>query len=476
MKYFAQNFLNAVFAAAIVCLQAGAAKGQVTKTNQVTNTQDELTDLLNQNYIINDSALLPFYQQLYAGRKNNNLSASILHAGDSHVQMGYWVEQMRKGFAENWEIRGLGTTFPYQIAHYNPFYTSSTTSVGWKGSNYLYQSTGLDFGISGFTAATSLDTAILTVSIKNAQIECRQFNQVTIWYRDSLDQYQLKLDNNAGIMGNSITTEQNKIHGTTTIDSGWSKKIFVFDSLQDQIKLTIQKPGSSQGRFLLYNLLFEKTGKVGLLYHNAGVGGAQFFHLCTNATLATTQITSLDPDLLILSYGSNESYRKDFDTAAYRQMVVSFIKKIKAAAPRTTILLTTPPDTRARNTYPRNTYSIVAILKKIAIENNVACWDFHAIMGGDGSVYKWLRLKLASSDKLHLTRNGYDLQAKLLLYALFNSYNRFVMEDGRVSLTPFVTSIENSYPTKKNLMAAPVITLPKYPSYSKKKVQPKKSK
>ena len=42
-------------------------------------------------------------------------------------------------------------------------------------------------------------------------------------------------------------------------------------------------------------------------------------------------------------------------------------------------------------------------------------------MGGDKSILQWLKPKLASFDKLHYTKEGYILQANLLMDAMLKN-------------------------------------------------------
>jgi lysophospholipase L1-like esterase len=44
-------------------------------------------------------------------------------------------------------------------------------------------------------------------------------------------------------------------------------------------------------------------------------------------------------------------------------------------------------------------------------------------MGGQGSIYRWMRDGLANRDGVHLTREGYALQARWLGDALESAYH-----------------------------------------------------
>ena len=55
-------------------------------------------------------------------------------------------------------------------------------------------------------------------------------------------------------------------------------------------------------------------------------------------------------------------------------------------------------------------------------------------MGGNGSLFKWLKNGLASKDQLHFTKEGYTLQAKLLTIAIFDAFNNMVGENEKLKL------------------------------------------
>jgi lysophospholipase L1-like esterase len=213
----------------------------------------------------------------------------------------------------------------------------------------------------------------------------------------------------------------------------WKKGIFIFDKPVNQLSLQV-KQTKQNSTFYIYYVQLLQMEKPGVVYHNFGVGGAQFSNLCKNASYSISQMKELQPDLIIFSYGSNESYTPTFRYQAYYDMVSSYIDQVKTAIPTTTIILTSPPDTRSKNRYPRNSDSIGIAFKNIAIEKNIAYWDLRSQMGGDGSLYKWLKLGLSSKDQLHFTKEGYKVQAKLFMEAFYRSFNVYAGEQQKATL------------------------------------------
>ena len=172
----------------------------------------------------------------------------------------------------------------------------------------------------------------------------------------------------------------------------------------------------------------------GIIYNNCAVGGAQFSHICNNASYALGQIEDLNPDLIILSYGSNDSYTTKFNGNLYHKMVGGFIDSLKLLLPKTNFILTSPPDTRSKDRFPRNVDSIQLVFHQLSQEKDIAYWDLRTQMGGNGSLYTWLKNGLAAKDKLHFTKTGYTLQAKLFINALINTNNE--LEEKKYTINP----------------------------------------
>lgn len=181
----------------------------------------------------------------------------------------------------------------------------------------------------------------------------------------------------------------------------------------------------SQNQLTLFGLVLENTQHPGILYHTIGVNGAKFKSY-TGSTAFLEQLQVLQPDLIIVSLGTNESVNQYFSERTFYNHLDEFIHKIEAYLPHTDILLTTPPDAfRARQYSNPNVLKAKETLYNYTLSNDLACWDFYGIMGGLDSIEKWYQSGLAQRDKLHLTRAGYELQGHLLFDALMNGYGSF---------------------------------------------------
>ena len=184
-----------------------------------------------------------------------------------------------------------------------------------------------------------------------------------------------------------------------------------------QFSISLQKSVASQDLFTLHGIEILSDQK-GIEYHDLGVAGSQFTHLKSRANLVLNQIEILKPDLLICSFGTNEAYNANWNSESYRQALQAFMQEVKAKSPETVFLITSPPDTRSQKRLPKYQQEVVQALAEMP----APYYDLNQVMGGFGSSEEWVKNGCFLKDQLHLTREGYQLQAKLFVLALFKSW------------------------------------------------------
>jgi LysM repeat protein len=213
------------------------------------------------------------------------------------------------------------------------------------------------------------------------------------------------------------------IQDTTANANGLYRTIITNYRIGTELKLQIDGSGSDT-IFNFHGISFENPSLHGLQYNRCGVVGATFLQLVAQQDFTLAQLKETKPDLIIFSYGSNESYDKNFNIDDYYKRVSQFIIRIKNEIPGVNIIFTDTPDTRSRNRYPANTIPINEKLKLIATETGSGFWDLNTIMGGDNSMMYWLKNNLTRKDQLHFTKAGYELQGNLFSSAFLDVYNK----------------------------------------------------
>ena len=175
--------------------------------------------------------------------------------------------------------------------------------------------------------------------------------------------------------------------------------------------------------------LARETGEPGLVYHMYGVNGA------TSVTFSDPEkvrkIASLRPDLIIVSFGTNEAHSRRYLAQDHRLQMDRLLTMLKTACPEATFLLTTPPGAymgrrRSRTINPR-TVTAARIIKEYAQTHDMAVWDMYGIVGGKTDACRnWTKHRMLRADGIHFTHEGYRLQGNLLHQALIKAYNEYV--------------------------------------------------
>lgn len=178
--------------------------------------------------------------------------------------------------------------------------------------------------------------------------------------------------------------------------------------------------------------LAETFGNVS--YTDMGVNGATCLTFTHPDRIAA--IAALKPELLILSFGTNESHNKRYNINLHYQQMDELISLIRDSLPDVPILLTTPPGSYEsfrrrgrRRTYTINPRTVTAAntIQKYARDHHLVVWDMYNVVGGSLRACKnWQEARLMRPDHVHYLPEGYILQGNLLYEAIIKAYNDYV--------------------------------------------------
>lgn len=156
---------------------------------------------------------------------------------------------------------------------------------------------------------------------------------------------------------------------------------------------------------------------------------------------ATTEwmekIRACQPDLIIVSLGTNECHGMGYHEEQHRGQMQAFYPQLAEACPQAVILLTTPPGDylsvrtgrrrrRSRASQPNPmTIRAAAEICHYGSSHGMAVWDLHTIVGGQSALPNWIGAGLMQNDRVHFTPEGYQLQGHLLGEALLRAYNDY---------------------------------------------------
>ena len=178
--------------------------------------------------------------------------------------------------------------------------------------------------------------------------------------------------------------------------------------------------------------LIEAFGAVS--YIDKGVNGAT----CLTFThpRRIDEVANLKPELLILSFGTNESHNRRYNAHLHYHQLDELVKSLRLRLPDVPILLTTPPGAyesfrkqKRRRTYVINprTATAVATIHRYAKEHRLLVWDLYEVVGGKSrACLNWTAARLMRPDHVHFLPEGYILQGNLLYQSLITVYNDYV--------------------------------------------------
>jgi lysophospholipase L1-like esterase len=302
---------------------------------------------------------------------------------------------------------GRGLVFPYQVAGTNaPFDLASESDVKkWEVQKNIFAQHDIPVGISGISLRQASGQFRLSFRVKNEQYA---FNRLTLFTARESSQSPVQ------ILGGWQAADLGAAYDSP-LDPGST----VLDFSQAQTAFTLYGRPSLDKPFTLQGVMLENTQAKGILYSMIGVNGATYQSYLRSSDFFD-QLAQLKPDLIIVSLGTNEAADLNLREEILGQSIGQFIKKARAASPGTPLLLSTPnniyPQGRLRHN--RNSTTVAETLHSKAKEMGCAVWDFHAVMGGHGSIDQWVKHNLAARDRIHLSQEGYQLQGELFVKAL----------------------------------------------------------
>ncbi len=332
---------------------------------------------------------------------------SIVHIGGSHVQGGFLTDRLRANFSSivsnNSGERGF--VFPYEIAKTNsPKTIKCKWSGNWTGCRNSVSDSDCLWGMSGINATCNDSYASIHITSAKDDSSLYSFSKVRIYYHCSENAILLP-DTNVRITASFTDTL-----------AGYTE--YAFSPAVTALNFAYEITDSLPGYFTLQGVYLGESS-CGIAYHAIGVNGAS-----TRSYLKCERfeehLQTLQPDLAIFGIGINDANvpSGEFDATQYEARYDSLIAHFHSANPNTCILFVTNNDTFYQKRHPnKNAIAVQQVMYKLAKKYDAAVFDLFEVMGGLGSISDWENAQLAASDRVHLSKKGYELQADLMAVA-----------------------------------------------------------
>jgi hypothetical protein len=374
---------------------------------------------LERNYIDHpdsSSGLQSFWMGYHDMLQSKDRQLNIVHFGGSHIQADIYPNVIRNAFQQSDAMLpgARGFLFPYSAIKTNNPNNYKTKHQGeWTGQRSAVYGHSAVWGVNGVTALTTDSIASVTFLFRDSAFRV-QADAVLVMANFSDSTYNLDTRNIPDLLAVD-TTEEGYL-------------MLYYTQLQDSVFLPfVQLDTTATLQF--YGCLAQR-GAPGIVYHALGGNGSSFraFNRCD---LFTEQLRYLQPDLAIISIGTNDTSDPDFDSLTYEQNYAAFIDRILEVNPNCALLLTVPNDNYLRKKYHNdNLDACRRIIYRLAQQYHGAVWDFYGIMGEAYSAKTWRNAQLMKSDLIHFTNKGYLIKGDLLYQALMEDYLNWQLASG----------------------------------------------
>ncbi len=385
-----------------------------------------------------DAALFDFYKALRTveARKRDK-PLTIVQFGDDHITSDRFSGDLREQFQSRFGQSGRGMLqpglFPARGVKFD-------RGGQWRSVSSVDDSGGI-YGATGLKLATKASDAWLRLTADGA------FDWV------------------------EVTLETGPKQGSAIIlIDGEAKVVPTAAASPDWKKIRLNRPGreltiraKGDGEIKVHSWMIGNN-RPGVNFVNMGLPRATALTPERwSPSLLAADLKSLEPSLIILSYGTVEGFDDTLNMPAYEQRLLQVIGRMKIAAPEASFLIIGPPDaarmpafatsqgggvnacrgltsleaaryakwmrkgdTRlARWHAPPKLHGVRTALKRIAAHVNAYYWDWSKIMGGQCGIHAWVHAEppLASGDHVQLTAEGAKRSARSLFNELMGGYS-----------------------------------------------------
>lgn len=371
----------------------------------------------NKLYMPSDSTMFTklFLRMLTLSSTPSANNITVVHIGGSHVQAGIWTNTFENDLRNKFTSGGGGYfVFPYKIAKTNGQpYASAFTNGNWKRCRAISQDTCSPLGMNGIRVSTNDTNCVFGLALK-PKAGIQKANLVHVYHNFNAS-FSFKI-NNAAIQSR-----------TDFLEAGYTA--FELTEANDSISFTLTRLDTLQRDFHLYGFSLLNTSAPGFFVAGLGANGASSTSFL-KCNLFVPQLKTIQPDLVILSLGVNDTQSKGFEKEDYIEHYDTLINRIKEANPNVCIVLTTTTDNYVRHkvsskrsvkTSNKSTIQAQEAMFDLMKKHNVAVWDLFEVMGGYKSMAKWQKAGMAARDKVHFTAGGYVAVGHLMYEAFLKS-------------------------------------------------------
>jgi len=361
--------------------------------------------------------LSAFYEKLYQLETNHKGKVRIAYYGDSMTDGDFIVQDFRADYQNKFGGQGVGFV---AITSESASARSSVVhqfSENWTMQSYLNTKNPIrPFAVNGhvFFANDTTNTSWVKYQAGKSK-NTAQLNNPTLFYGSATNQnglisYQIKND-----------TITKKLRPTTILNSTQLAP----NNLQ-ALKIGFRKAKGIP----IYGLNFDDGKGVHVdnfsQRGNSGIPISKF-----DVPLMNAFQQKLGYDVIVLHYGTNVLKYGTLDFSWYAKSMTKTVERLHKCFPAAAIVVISTADKATKYDTTMKTDSAVVPLtraqKSYAVKTKSAYIDLYKLMGGDGSMAKWVEQDppLANKDYTHFNFRGSKKIGGMLFQELNRGYEKY---------------------------------------------------
>ncbi|CAN5845282.1 hypothetical protein BH11BAC7_BH11BAC7_30720 [soil metagenome] len=350
------------------------------------------------------SALDTFYN---SWNSTGSKKISIVHLGDSHLQSDIFPGRMRKSMQAIHGDGGRGIMVAFSTAKTYGSTELRTTFTGeWLTARSISLYPKLPLGVSGMTSKTLDSNSSLTFTFLNDVPS--NYSKLKIFCKKDSASFDIVVDCGGKLI-------------PIVVDSSAADSLTYYEvdlpPFKNEITIRFKRTSKKETSFTFYGMSVETPEDKGAIYHNCGIGGAMYESILIQ-TLFSEQLPALNPDVVIIDFGTNDYLYDDSIKANEEEKIVKVIRKVRAAAPHASIILTSTMDMYYKGDHVQSGEAFSDIIRKVAKEENCGFFDWYWVAGGWDVLPKFQADGLNNPDGVHMSPRGYRMKGSLLSDAM----------------------------------------------------------
>ena len=379
-------------------------------TNGVKFPTETFEDYTGNQYLVT------FFEKLFQLETKKEGNVRIAYFGDSMTDGDLIVKDFRTYLQEKFGGQGVGFV---NITSESASSRSSVThefSGNWKTQSYLkVKRPSRAFGVNGHVFFANDTANVAWVKYKATKTKfASELPRPTLFYGSS--------SNKEGkvffVAGDTIVKKltPNNTLNTLTLSEGSLKNLKVNFKKADSIPIYGFNFDDGKG---VHVDNFSNRGNSGLPLGSFDINTMRAFH------------AKLDYDLILLQYGANVLNYGTLDYTWYEKRMTKVVNHLKECFPGVAILIVSTADKSTKYDLEMKTDSAVVPLnraqKKYAIKSEASFVNMYTLMGGDGSMVKWVEEvpSKANKDYTHFNHRGAKEAANLIFTQLNQGYETY---------------------------------------------------